>query len=242
MKTAIVTGGSSGIGKATAVALAREGYAVALLYRANTAGAEQVKAQIEDFGGRVELYKVDVSEATAVNSVVQRIERELGKIEVLVANAGKSLIKQINDTEPEEWNDLFGVNVNGVYNAVRAVIPGMIDRKRGRIITVSSVWGEVGASCESCYSATKAAVIGFTKAIAKELAPSGITVNCVTPGVIDTRMNECFSNEERLAIENEIPMCRFGRPKEVASAILFFASEGASYITGEVLGVNGGYR
>ena len=148
----------------------------------------------------------------------------------------------MTDTTEDEWNVLFKVNVNGVYNVARAVARGMVDRKRGRIITVSSVWGEVGASCESCYSATKAAVIGFTKALAKELAPSCVTVNCVTPGVIDTRMNDCFSEVEKQALADEIPMCRMGTPEEVASAILFFASDGASYITGEVLGVNGGYR
>ena len=242
MKTAIITGASSGIGMATAKAFASAGYAVLINYNSNKSGAEEVKSEILKSGGVAEIYRADVSDFRQCEEMVSFSEKTLGSTEVLVANAGKSLVKLINDTTEPEWNDLFKTNVNGVYNAVRSVVNRMIDRKRGRIITVSSVWGEVGGSLESCYSATKAAVIGFTKALAKELAPSGITVNCVAPGVIDTRMNDCFSAEEKAALAEEIPMCRMGAPSEGASAILFFASEGASYITGEVLGVNGGFR
>lgn len=242
MKTAIVTGGSSGIGRAAAKALAKAGYAILINYSTNEEGALATKKEIIEAGGVAEIYRADVSDAQSCSEMVAFSERTLGTTEVLVANAGKSLVKLMTDTTEDEWNALFKVNVNGVYNVARAVARGMVDRKRGRIITVSSVWGEVGASCESCYSATKAAVIGFTKALAKELAPSCVTVNCVTPGVIDTRMNDCFSEVEKQALADEIPMCRMGTPEEVASAILFFASDDASYITGEVLGVNGGYR
>ncbi|MBP5307816.1 MAG: 3-oxoacyl-ACP reductase FabG [Clostridia bacterium] len=241
-KTVLVTGASKGIGAAVAELFGKNGYRVAINYNDSETAAYEVKNRIEKQGGVSEVFRADVSDKTAVKNMVNAVKARFGWVNVLVANAGISLVKQINDTTEEEWNRLFAVNVTGVYNAVDAVIRDMIDMKNGRIITVSSVWGETGASCEAAYSASKAAVIGYTKAIAKELAPSGITVNCIAPGVIDTGMNARFSADERKAIENEIPAGRYGRPEEVAAAALFFASEGASYVTGEVLGVNGGYR
>ena len=241
-KTVFITGASRGIGRAAAIAFASAGYNVAINYFAIEDKAKGVRAEILSLGGNAEIFRADVADATALCDAVKAAEAKFGRVDVLVANAGISLVKQINDTTPEDWNRVFDVNVKGVYNAVRAVLDGMLDRKLGRIITVSSVWGEVGASCEVAYSASKAAVIGFTKALAKELAPSGITVNCVAPGVIDTDMNACFCEDDRRMIESEIPACRYGNAEEVASAILFLASDGAGYITGEVLGVNGGYR
>jgi len=241
-KTVLVTGASRGIGRAIALAFAREGYTVLVNYNTSSNKALAVVEEITSFGGRAVAFRADVSDADGFACAVNALTKDYGNVDVLVANAGVSLVKQINDTSSKDWDDLFGTNAKGVYNAVKAVVDGMISKKQGRIITVSSVWGEVGASCEVAYSSSKAAVIGFTKALAKELAPSNITVNCISPGVIDTDMNACFTGEDRAQIESEIPMGRYGRPEEVASAALFFASDGASYITGEVLGVNGGFR
>lgn len=241
-KTVLITGASRGIGRATALRFAREGYTVLIGYRERLSDALAVKKLITDGGGRAEVFCVDVADFNAVCSCVKGLEKEYGVISTLVLNAGISLTKQINDTTPEDWDRVFNVNVKGAYNLVKATLDGMISQKFGRIVTVSSVWGEVGASCEVAYSASKAALIGFTKALAKELAPSNITVNCVTPGVIDTEMNACYTAEERTALEGEIPAGRYGTPEEVADAIYFLAAEGNGYVTGEVLGVNGGFR
>lgn len=241
-KTVLITGASRGIGRATALRFAREGYTVLIGYRERLSDALAVKKLITDGGGRAEVFCVDVADFNAVCSCVKGLEKEYGVISTLVLNAGISLTKQINDTTPEDWDRVFNVNVKGAYNLVKATLDGMISQKFGRIVTVSSVWGEVGASCEVAYSASKAALIGFTKALAKELAPSNITVNCVTPGVIDTEMNACYTAEERAALEGEIPAGRYGTPEEVADAIYFLAAEGNGYVTGEVLGVNGGFR
>ena len=240
-KTALITGGSRGIGRACAIAFAAQGYNVAVNYGASKKAAEEVKNIIISSGGSAEIFCADVSDERAVFDMISAVKARFGGVNVLVANAGESLIKQVNDTTKAEWEHVFAVNAGGVRNAVQAVLPFMLDEKNGRIITVSSVWGEVGASCEAAYSASKAAVIGYTKALAKELAPSGITVNCVSPGVIDTDMNAHLSPADKAALEEQIPACRFGTPEEVAAAVLFFASDGASYITGEVLGVNGGF-
>ena len=242
MKTVLITGASRGIGRATAKAFAKEGYAVAINYLNSKADAISLKNEIIENGGVAEIFCADVSDYDEMQKTVKDINCILGSVDVLVANAGVSVIGQINDLSPQGWDRLFAINTKGVYNAVNAVLGGMLDKKHGRIITISSIWGEVGASCEVAYSSSKSAVIGFTKGLAKELAPSGITVNCVSPGVIDTDMNAHFTGEDKKSIEDEIPMGRFGSPEEVAAAILFFASEQASYITGEVLGVNGGFR
>ena len=240
-KTVLITGGSRGIGRACAIAFAARGYNVAINYNVNEKAAEEVKNLIVSSGGSAEVFKADVSDERAVFDMINAVNARFNGVNVLVANAGASLIKLINDTTKAEWERIFAVNAGGARNAVQAVLPYMLDNKNGRIITVSSVWGEVGASCEVAYSASKAAVIGYTKALAKELAPSGITVNCVTPGVIDTDMNALLGKDDRAALEERIPACRFGTPEEVAAAVLFFASDESSYITGEILGVNGGF-
>ena len=172
--------------------------------------------------------------------VSDEITQRFGRIDVLVNNAGIAQIKLFTDTDENDWNRIMGVNAGGIYNMCRAIVPQMISRKNGRIINMSSMWGISGASCEVIYSASKAAVIGFTKALAKELGPSGITVNCIAPGVIDTEMNAELDDETRKELTDEIPLERFGSPEDVAGAVLFLASDQASYITGQVLGVDGG--
>lgn len=241
MKTVLITGASRGIGRAAAKAFAEAGYAVAANFFKSESHALSLRQEILSLGGRAEIFRADVSDAKAVADMAKKVRAEFGSIDVLVANAGVSLVKQINDVTPAEWDELFAINTRGVFNAVNAVVGGMISKKRGRIIAVSSIFGRSGASCEAAYSASKAAVIGLVQGLARELGPSGITVNCVAPGVIDTEMNNNLTADERAALADEIPLGRFGKAEEVASAILFLASDAASYISGETLGVSGGF-
>lgn len=229
MKTVLVTGGVRGIGKSVAAAFLKKGYRVCVTYSKDEENARLAKAE------GLEVYKADV----AVETDVVTLFKNVGRVDVLVNNAGVSLIKQIQDVEYAEFNRLMSVNVGGAFLCAREAVKGMIDRREGLIVNVSSVWGEVGGSCESVYSASKAALIGFTKALAKELGWSGVRVNCVSPGVIDTPMNVHFSAEEMLAIKEEIPMGRLGSGEDIANAVLYL--EENSYVTGIDLPVNGGF-
>ena len=229
MKTVLVTGGTRGIGKSIALAFLKKGYRVCVTYSKDEDSA--VKARAEG----LEVYLADVASETAVREVFEKI----GKVDVLVNNAGVSLIKQIQDVEYEEFNHLMSVNVGGAFLCAREAAKRMIEQKSGLIVNVSSVWGEVGGSCESVYSASKAALLGFTKALAKELGWSGIRVNSVSPGMIDTPMNAHFSKEEVSAIIEEIPMGRIGKGEDVANAVLYL--EENEYVTGIDIPVNGGF-
>lgn len=229
MKTVLVTGGVRGIGKSIATAFLKKGYRVCVTYSKDEENARLAKEE------GLEVYKSDVSVEEEVLSLFQKI----GKVDVLVNNAGISLIKQIQDTQYAEFERLMSVNVGGAFLCSREAAKGMIDRGEGLIVNVSSVWGEVGGSCESVYSATKAALIGFTKALAKELGWSGVRVNCVSPGVIDTPMNAHFTAEELQALKDEIPMGRMGSGADVANAVLYL--EENTYVTGIDIPVNGGF-
>lgn len=239
-KTALITGGSRGIGRAIARALARSGYRIAVIYRSRIEEAERLAAELRESGTDAECYRCDISDQAEVMKTVEEVLRRFVKIDVLVNNAGISQIIPFTDISEEDWKRMFDVNINGMYNCSKAVMPHMISRKYGRIINISSMWGISGASCEVHYSASKSAVIGFTKALAKEMGPSGITVNCIAPGFIDTEMNASLEPEIVERLIDEIPAGRAGRPEDVAEAAVFFASEGASYITGQVLSVDGG--
>lgn len=232
----LVTGGSSGIGAAAVRLFTAAGYKTAFIYAHSDEEAGRIAAETGAFPVRA-----DLASSHGAAFAYGQAENYLGETDVLINNCGISLIKMINDTTEEEWDRVFDVNVKSCFLMTKLVLPGMIHRKNGRIINVSSVWGNVGASCEVCYSASKAAVAGYTKALAKELAPSGITVNCIAPGVIDTRMNGCFTAEEKKAICEEIPAGRFGTPEEAAGIMLFLASEQSAYITGQVISPSGGY-
>ncbi len=238
-KVALVTGGSRGIGRAIAAEFLQRGYEVIINYRANDDAAMAAQAEFNMLGYCPVLMKADVSDERAVLDMFAELFRIYGKIDVLVNNAGISYVNVIQDTSSAEWDRIFAVNVRGAYLCSRAVVDRMIGLGEGCIINVSSVWGEVGASCEVAYSASKAALIGFTKALAKELAPSGVRVNCVSPGVIDTEMNARLTPEEMEDLTEQVPMGRIGTGEDVAKACAYLAE--ASYVTGEVLSVGGGF-
>ncbi len=241
MKTVLITGASGEIGAATAKLFAQNGYAVAINYFKNEKSALEIKNDIKENDGIADVFKADVADNQAVFEMVKEVKAKLGDVDVLINNAAIADQRMLCDVTPEIWQRMFDVNVTGVYNCCRAVIDDMVCKKNGSIINVSSMWGIVGASCEVTYSATKAAVIGFTKALAKELGPSGIRVNCVSPGLIETKMNANISKEALAEIEYETPLMRSGKPLEVAETMLYLASEKASFITGQNISVNGGF-
>lgn len=235
MAVALVTGGSRGIGEAICRRLADEGYTVAVNYKNSAEKAEALAAKI---GGRA--YRADVSQYDEVCAMFDSVERELGPVEVLVNNAAISVVGVFQDCTDEEWEKIFKVNVKGVFNCCKCALSNMLNKQHGSIVNISSIWGVTGGSCECHYSAAKAAVIGYTKSMAKELGPSGIRVNCVAPGAVKTDMNAHLSKEDWDGIIEETPVGRIGAPEDIAEAVAFLAGEKASYITGAVLNVNGG--
>lgn len=231
MKIAVVTGGTRGIGLATAKLLYERGYLVYALYSSDVRSAEEASAAMPNAA----IIKCDVSDEAAV----EKAFAEIPHVDVLVNNAGVSLIKQFQDTAYSEWKKLFSVNVDGAFLCSKAALKSMLKRNSGNIINISSVWGEVGASCEAAYSSSKAALIGLTKALAKEVAPSGVRVNCVAPGIIDTAMNAHFSDEDKALMLDDVPLGRFGLPSEVAAAVAFIIDN--EYICGACVPVGGGF-
>ncbi len=238
MKTVLVTGASHGIGAETARLFGRKGYAVAINYNKSDIQATSLMNELKMLGVLAKAYKADVSNETEVKAMFREIELDFGGVCVLVNNAGVAREKMLCDTTDDDYGFLMDINLKGVFHCCREAQSYMVREKKGAIVNVSSMWGEVGASCESVYSASKAGVIGFTKALAKELAPCGITVNAVSPGAVDTKMNDCYSPDEKKALCEEIPLGRFATPAEIASAIYFMATH--KYITGQVLDVSGG--
>lgn len=237
----LITGASRGIGAATARLFAKEGWAVGVNYCSSRKAAEELVAELCSTGGRAVALPGDVSDSAQAKALVEETERVLGPVDVLVCNAGVALPQQLlTDTTDEQWRRVMGVDLDGVFYTVRAAIPGMVRRQKGSIITVSSMWGVTGGSCEVPYSAAKAGVIGLTRALAKELGPSHIRVNCVAPGVIDTEMNGALDDQAMECLVEETPLGRIGRGEDIARSILFLAGEESSFITGQVLQANGG--
>lgn len=241
MKTVLITGGAGGIGTATAELFAAMGYSVIINYNRSRDAAEALCHRLSGSAeGEIVTHQADVSDSGAVRDMFQMAEDRYGGVDVLVNNAGISESKLFTDITDDDWARMIGVNLTGVFNCCRAALPYMIRNKSGAIVNVSSIWGETGGSCEVHYSAAKAGVIGLTKALAKEAGLSGVRVNCVAPGVIDTAMNDCHSEETMAALCEEIPLGRIGTAREVAEAIVYLCSDGAGYITGQVISPNGG--
>ncbi len=241
MKTVLITGASRGIGRAAALEFAKNGWQVAVNYNKSESAAKELCDEITSLGGIAKAYQTDVSDNDAVTDMTCAVISDFGGIDVLVNNAGVALAQGLFiDFTDSDAKRVFDTNVFGMMNCSRAAVPHFVNKKSGKIINVSSVWGITGGSCEVIYSASKAAVIGFTKALAKELAPSGICVNCVAPGFIDTDMNSHLTNADIEAFCEDIPLGRTGKAEEVAKSIYFLASPDASYITGQVLTVDGG--
>lgn len=234
--TVFITGGSRGIGRACVESFYAAGFKVAFCYNQND---EAAKSLLELCPEAISI-KADIAEPENAEKAAFAALCALGHIDALVLNAGVSLQKLITDTSLDEWDRLFNINLRSMFVTAKAVLPDMLHRKSGNIVTVSSMWGQSGASCEVAYSAAKAGVIGFSKALAKETGPSGIRVNCVCPGVINTDMNACHSEETLRELADETPLCRLGETDEVASVILSLCSPAHSFVTGQVLGVNGG--
>lgn len=239
-KIALITGGSRGIGAACVRAFAKDGYSVIFLYKNSRDKAEALVQALRAEGCDIAAYQCDVADPAQVKNVIADILRIYRRVDALINCAGIAHIGLFTDMTEDEWDYLFAVNVRSAFSVTKTVLPGMISRQNGAVVNVSSMWGEVGASCEVAYSATKAALIGLTKALAKEVGPSGVRVNCVTPGVIDTDMNAQLTEDDRVALADETPLGRSGTAEEVAKTILFLCGEGASFITGQVLGVSGG--
>ena len=240
-KIALVTGASRGIGRGIALQLAREGWDVCVNYIQQREAAEAVAAQIRSIGQNAMAVQADVADGEAVNAMVRAVETQLGPVTLAVNNAGISGQGLFQDTSDEMWERHMAVNLGGARNVIRAVLPHMLSEKSGCIVNISSIWGLRGASCEVAYACSKAAVIGLTRSLALELAPSGIRVNCVAPGCIETDMVRVLGEETRAMLVEETPLGRLGTPEDIAHAVAFFASEKASFLTGQVLTADGGF-
>lgn len=234
-RVVFITGGSRGIGAACARRFAAGGDRVVLCYRQARERAEALARELDGWA-----VQCDVTDPVQVQQTVDNVLDKFCQLDILICNAGVAQQKLFGDLTDADWRSLFAVNVDGVFYTIRAALPHFIHRKAGRILTVASMWGQVGASCEVAYSASKAAVIGLTKALAKELGPSGITVNCLSPGVIDTEMNANLTPEDLAVLAEETPLGRIGTPADVAGGAWFLASEEGRFFTGQVLAPNGG--
>ena len=239
-KVVLVTGASRGIGRAIALTFARNGYHVIINCLKSVEALTDLEQQILALGVRCKSFVGDVGNPSFVEFMFHSIEKEFHTLDVLINNAGISYIGLLTDMTPSDWKMVMDTNLSSVFYCCSKAIPMMLKKKSGRIINISSMWGTCGASCEVAYSASKGGMDAFTKALAKELAPSGITVNAIACGIIDTEMNRCFSEEELEAMAVEIPIGRFGAPEEVADFALQIA-KGNSYLTGQVIHLDGGY-
>lgn len=240
-KIALITGASRGIGRGIAVEMAKQGAQVVINYSKDDEGANKTLEEIKKMNGYAILVKEDIGTFNGCKNMVEEVIKTLGRIDILVNNAGISSIGLFMDSQEDDINKMVNINLLGAMYLTRNVIEYMIPRKCGTIINISSIWGEVGASCEVLYSATKGGVNLFTKALAKELAPSNIRVNAIAPGVINTQMNECFSEEEKNSLADDIPIGRFGEPTEIGKIAVFLSSDDSSYITGQIIKADGGF-
>lgn len=241
MKTVLITGATRGIGKATALLFAQKNYNVVINYCSNDNLAQDLLEELNKDRTCSIAIKADVSDQPQVKSMIEEAFTTFGSIDVLINNAGIAQQKLFTDITQADWNRMFNVNITGMFHCSQAVLPHMIHKKSGKIVNISSIWGIAGASCEVHYSASKAAVIGFTKALAKEVGPSNIQVNCVAPGVIETDMNINLDAETLQQLKEETPLQRIGSPQNIADTIYFLSSEQSDFITGQVISPNGGF-
>ena len=239
-KIAVVTGGSRGIGRAIALALGGAGARVAITCTQQRQAAEEVAATLKDTGGEGRVYQFDVADFEATSQAFDRIGSDFGGLDVLVSNAGVTRDQLLVRMKPAEWDIVLQTNLSGTFNCNRAAARTMLRQRSGRIINITSVAGLTGNPGQTNYAASKAGIVGFTKALAKELAPRNVTVNAVAPGFIDTDMTQVLPDGQRQAVLQQIPAARFGTPEDVAACVLFLSSEGAQYITGEIIRVSGG--
>ncbi len=238
---AIVTGASGGIGKAIAMRLARDGWSVLLNYCMNEESAVETERELKREGARALVYRADIADRSAVDRMFEEAEAKLGRVDLIVNNAGVSHTGLFQDVDDALWKRIMNVNLFGARNLILAALPGMLERKRGCIINISSIWGSSAASCEVAYSCSKAAIEGLTRSLAAELAPSGIRVNCIAPGCIATDMTLKLGEETVSLLTSETPLGRLGTPNNIADAAAFLASDAAAFITGQVLTVDGGF-
>ena len=236
MKNVLITGGSRGIGRACVEKFASEGYTVSFIYNKNDARAREVAELTGAYA-----IKADVSDPAQVRGACEQVISEMGSVDILINNAGISLIKLFTETTDEEYYSVMNTNFGGTFFVAREIARNMISNHSGRIINIGSMWGKTGASCEVAYSASKAAVEGFTKALAKELGPSGISVNCIEPGVIDTEMNAELDEETLAQLCDETPVGRIGKSEEIADLIFVIATEKSGFLTGQIIGFDGGF-
>ncbi len=238
-----MTGASGGIGRAISQKFIDSGYFVIGQYNCNQQSIDDFITQLKLQGKSDYFYsiKADLSKTEDIENMMTNVFSSFKSIDVLVNNAGVSLTKLITDTTEQDWNNVFDINVKSAYLITNKVLKGMISKKSGKIVNISSMWGLVGSSMEVCYSASKASLIGFTKALAKEVGPSNINVNCVCPGVIDTPMNSHLSKEDLDELANETPLNRIGSPEEVADLVYFLGTENSKFITGQVISCDGGF-
>lgn len=239
-KAVVITGSSGGIGSEIARVFAENGWKVGIMYNSSREEAESLRKELTEKGTVAYCGECDISSQESVRAYFSEAEKALGTIYAVVNNAGVALQKLFTHVTDEEAEKIFDVNVKGTFNCTKAVLPSMINLKQGKIVNISSMWGICGASCEVHYSSAKAAVIGFTKALAKELGPSGINVNCVCPGVIETKMNSHLDEETIESLKEEIPLMRIGKPRDVAETVYFLCSGKSDYITGQIISVDGG--
>ena len=240
-KVALITGSSRGIGRAVAKKLAHDGYAVCVNCIEREDKARELVEQLTAEGYEAMYFKADVADGKAVREMVKAVEEKLGHVTLLVNNAGIAKQCLFQDMTEEYWRHMFDVNLNGIFNTTQAVLPNMLHEHSGCIINTSSIWGQHGASCEVAYSSTKHAIIGLSRSLAQELAPTNIRVNCVAPGVINTDMVQVLGEETLEMLAEDTPVGRLGTPEDIAELVSFLASDAASFITGQVITADGGF-